>query len=160
MRQFAAYEGTWHEKYQTWRWHQLMRALEMVGHPAPDVQHRALQDTEATRQIVQSMAAGVEPQARSDAVSAMAIPSEPEPRESSGEPIRPDVIHPGDRERFGEDPRGWETRSGQFPGGQFTVISTRTRGCSPGLLAAILIGGTLAIGVGCCLFFVLFARLL
>jgi DNA polymerase III epsilon subunit-like protein len=160
MRQFAAYEGTWHEKYRTWRWHKLTTALEMLGEQTPSVQHRALQDTWATRQIVESMAAGIVPEQPAPSYSPAVIPPDRERREQRGEPIRPDVIGPGDEERFGDAPRGWETRSGQFPGGQFTVISTRTQGCSPGLLAAILIGGAIAIGVGCCAFFYLFAQLI
>lgn len=151
MRQHAAYVGVWHEKYGTWRWHKLMDALRMMGGQAPGVQHRALQDTEACRQIVHAMAGGVSPQRPGMSDSPAVFPAEPDTGEHRDEPIRPDVIGPED-DRFGDDPRGWETRSGTFAGGQYTVISTKAKGCSPGLLTAILIGGTIAILVGCCFF--------
>ena len=161
MRRFAAYVGEWHERYETWRWHKLMTALDMVGGQVPNVQHRALQDTEASRQIVIAMADGVEPTKTTRMRSPAVIPAEFREREYSGEPLRPEVIGPGDEEeRFGHDPRGWETRSGTFAGGQYTVISTRTQGCSTGALVATLIGGIIVIGVGCCAFFYLFARLI
>ena len=160
MRQFAAYVGIWHDRYDTWRWHKLMTALDMVGGRLPAVQHRALQDTEASRQIVQAMADGVVPVQPTSERSPAVIPADTRERESREEPIRPEVVGPGDDERFGDEPRGWERRSGSFAGGQYTVISTRTQGCSPGALVAILIGGTIAIGVGCCAFFYLFAQLI
>jgi DNA polymerase III subunit epsilon len=165
MKQFAAYAGEWHERYQNWRWQKLMTALEMMGRPQPSVQHRALTDTEASRQIVLAMAEGIEPRvatSRDQPIVPAVIESDYRQRHSEpgSEPLRPDVIRDDERERFGQDPRGWETRSGSFAGGSYTVISTNPKGCSPGLLVAILIGGFLAIGVGCCLFFVLFARLL
>jgi DNA polymerase III subunit epsilon len=169
MKQFAAYAGVWHERYENWRWHKLMTALEMLGQPVPAIQHRALTDTEATRRIVQAMADGIEPQtdASTEISSVPAVIDVPnrshEDAEPRREPLRPEIVdQPGDddRERFGQDPRGWETRSGTFAGGRYTVISTNPKGCSPGALAAILIGGTIAIGVGCCAFFYLFAQIL
>lgn len=160
MRQFAAYTGIWHERYETWRWHKLMTALGMVGGQFPAIRHRALQDTEASRQIVRAMADGVVPDTSSGERAPTVISSSSRGHEEPDEPIRGEVIGPGDEERFGDDPRGWETRSGTFAGGQYTVISTRTKGCSPGLLVAILIGGIIAIIVGCCAFFYLFAQFL
>jgi DNA polymerase III subunit epsilon len=163
MKQHAAYTGVWHDKYGTWRWYRLMDALQMLGHPLPPVQHRALADAQACRQIVEAMAAGVVPThdfaERPDvSYSPAVIPREPAPHDERSEPLRPEILGPGEEERFGRDQRGWETRSGTFAGGQYTVISTKSSGCSPGLLVAILIGGTIVIVVGCCLFFYLGAR--
>lgn len=157
MKQFAAYTGVWHEKYGTWRWYKLMDALRMMGRQVPAVQHRAMQDTEATRQIVEAMSEGIEPQQTGASYSPAVVAVDREARE---DPIRPDVIGPGGEERFGDDPRGWQTQTGTFAGGQYTVISTKTRGCSPGLLVAILIGGTIAIVIGCCFFLYAGAQLL
>ncbi len=165
MKQFAAYAGDWHERYENWRWHKLMVALEMMGQPTPDVQHRALADTQASRNIVMAMADGITPgdaeRARtspSNVPAVIVVDDDERQRRSEQEPLRPDVIQDSDRERFGQDPRGWETRSGSFAGGQYTVISTNQKGCSSGALVATLIGGAIAIGVGCCAFFYLFAQ--
>ena len=152
MKQSAAYVGVWHERYGAWRWHKLMDALQMMGGHLPELQHRALQDAEACRQIVSAMADGREPMIAPESDGPLAVLPAESSRETDSAPLEPEVVGPSDDERFGDDPRGWETRSGTFAGGQYTVISTRAQGCSPGLLAAILIGGTIVIVVGCCFF--------
>jgi hypothetical protein len=161
MKRHAAYVGVWHERYETWRWHKLVEAVRMMGREVPVVQHRALSDAEACRQVVEAMAAGVEPALPVQSFSPAVVSPEGEHHGPDSEPLRPDIIGPGesDDERFGRDKRGWETRSGTFAGGQYTIISTKERGCSPGLLVAILIGGTIVIVVGCCLFFYAGAQL-
>jgi DNA polymerase III subunit epsilon len=160
MKQHAAYVGIWHDKYSTWRWHKLVDALQMMGHRAPAVQHRAVADAEGSRQVVFAMAAGIDPVIGQPSNFPAVVRQPERSGESRPQPLHPEIVGPEGEERFGEDPSGWQTRTGTFPGGQFTVISTKTRGCSPGLLAAILIGGTIVIGVGCCAFFYLFAQLI
>jgi DNA polymerase III subunit epsilon len=158
MKQHAAYVGIWHERYETWRWHKLVDALQMMGRAVPAVQHRALADAESCRQIVEAMAAGIEPAVdRSPHVPAVIESRDrhERDREPRGEPLQPEIVTPGDEERFGSDPRGWQTRSGTFPGGQYTVISTKSGGCSARLIAGILVSGALLSLLACCVLLIL-----
>jgi DNA polymerase III subunit epsilon len=158
MKRHAAYVGIWHDNYQNWRWHKLVEAMRMMGREIPAVQHRALADAESCRQVVEAMAAGVEPEleypSRAPAVVETRDQADQD-RSPRGEPLQPEIVTPGDEERFGEDPRGWQTRSGTFPGGQYTVISTRGNGCSSGALLLALVIGIILIGLCCCAFFYL-----
>jgi DNA polymerase III subunit epsilon len=162
MKQFAAYSGVWHDRYQTWRWQKLSNALQMMGLPSPVSEHRALADAQSCRELVEAMDRGIVPISISPAaLDTVATDDRSRQRDQgASEPLRPDVIRPG--ETWGDEraETGYETRSGTFMGGRYTVISTRPNGCSPGLLAAILIGGTIVIFVGCCLFFYTGARFL
>ncbi len=157
MKQHAAYVGIWHETYETWRWHKLSEALRMLSLPAPPVRHRALADAESCRQIVAAMAGGTRPgipygQQTSPAISPAVLRDRQEDA-FTDEPFRPEVIAPGE-ERHGDEP-SWSERSGSFAGAQYTVISTRTSGCSSGALVLALFVGVILIGLCCCGFFYL-----
>lgn len=145
MKRFAEFAGEWHPRHETWRWHKLEVALQMTGRPAPSVRHRALADADSCRQIVEAMAIGVTTR---PPASMMAGGSG---RERDGEPLQPEVIRPGE-ERRREGP-GWSQQSGNIGGTRYTVISTRSSGCSSGALLLILVVGIILIGLCCCAFF-------
>lgn len=147
MKQFAAYVGEWHPKYETWRWHKLELAMQMIGRPAPVVRHRALADAESCRQLVEAMAAGI--QSRPSAALRAGDPD----RDRQEEPLRPDVIRPGEERQREWPGQEWSERSGSFGGAQYTVISTGSSGCSSGALLLILVVGIILIGLCCCAFF-------
>lgn len=127
MKQYAAFAGIWHPRYEGFRWHKLTEALRMVNRNLPVGNHRALADADSCRQVVEAMA-------------------------SESAPAEPVVIPPGGRD---EDEHGsaWSGTTRDFPGGQVTVVSTSSRGCSTGLLLAILFVGAACILLGTCAFF-------
>jgi DNA polymerase III subunit epsilon len=158
MKQHASYVGIWHDIHQNWRWHKLVEAMRMMGREIPAVQHRALADAESCRQVVEAMAAGVEPVLEYPSrVPAVVETRDQHDREQPlrGEPLQPEIIQPGEERREEEIGPGWKKRSGEFPGGRFTVISTRSEGCSSGALLLTLVIGVILIGLCCCAFFYL-----
>jgi DNA polymerase III subunit epsilon len=125
MKQYAAFAGEWHPKYDTFRWHKLTEALRRLNLRGPAISHRALSDAESCRRVVEAMAA--------EAAVTQPVVIPPERPGPEGEP-------------------GWTTSTRTIPGGRVTVVSS-SGGCSTGLLLAILFVGTACIIVGCCAFF-------
>ncbi len=56
MKLYAQFRGEWNPKYQDYRWHSLEAAAEQCQIPLPPRVHRAQEDTELARKLLEYMA--------------------------------------------------------------------------------------------------------
>lgn len=56
MKLYARFYGEWNYRYGNYRWHSLEAAAQQCGIPLPPQVHRAREDAELARQVVQYMA--------------------------------------------------------------------------------------------------------